>query len=138
MMFFVECDISSRSQPPLPPHPHPTPAPSLRNRNHLYYKGPNHNPKKHDIKTNCYDALQIIILSLGVFVLLRISLLHLCTHVSYVTFSIDLSLHLCTHVIYVTFSTDLSLYSKKNSLSVSTQCFSTFFFTPCVCLALNK
>ena len=56
------------------------------------------------MEINCYDALQIIILSLGVFSLLRFPILHLCAHVS-----------------YVTFNTDLNLYSKKKTLSVSTQ-----------------
>ena len=32
-------------------------------------------------------------------------------------------LHLCTHVSYVTFNTDLNLYDKKKTLLISTQCF---------------
>ena len=90
----IGCDIPSGS---------PLPLPSLSHRSCLY-KGQNLNLKKHEIKINCYDALQIFILSLGVFTLIRLSLLHLCTHVS-----------------YVTFNTDLNLYSKKKTLLVSTQ-----------------
>ena len=75
---------------------------------HVYY----HvylNSKKLEIKVNCYDALQIFILSLGVFTLLRLSLLYRCTHVS-----------------YVTFNTDVNLFNKKKKMLLSTWCISTY------------
>ena len=105
---FVDCDILTVSLPS------PSPSPC---RNHLEwnrktllshrndrYQEQNFNLKKHEIEINCYDALQIFILSIGVFTFIRLSLLHLCTRVS-----------------YVTFNTDLNLYSKKKTLLVSTQ-----------------
>ena len=54
---------------------------------------------RHEVKINCYDALQISVLSLGVFILLRLSLVN-----------------------YVTLNTDLNLYGKKKTLLISTQC----------------
>ena len=98
----IGCDIPSGSPPP--------PLPSLSHRSCLY-KGQNLNLKKHEIKINCYDALQIFILSLGVFTLIRLSLLHLCTHVS-----------------YVTFNTDLNLYSKKKTKKISKIYIKIYFF----------
>ena len=82
---FADCDIPSAS--PLPSSPR----------------------DKTEIKINYYDALQFSVLSIGVLILLRLSLLHLCTHVS-----------------YVTFNTDLNLYSKKKTLLVSPQCIITY------------
>ena len=96
----VDCDIPPGSPPPL--------LPSSSQRNY-FYKGQNLKSKQHKIKINCCDALHIFILSLGVFTLLRLPLLHLCTHVS-----------------YVTFNTDLNLYSMKTFLLLSTQCVSTY------------
>ena len=49
----------------------------------------------------------MFVLSLGVFILLRLSLLQMCTQ-----------------VVYVTFNTDLNLHTKKRTLLVSTQCIS--------------
>ena len=75
------------------------------------HSGHNHSSKEHEIEIDFYDAFQIIILSFGLVSLLRISLLHIYTSVS-----------------YVTFNTDLSLYRKKKSLSASTRCSSTFLY----------
>ena len=63
--------------------------------------------EEHEININCYDTLQIYVLSLSVPTLLVFSCLHLCTRVSYVT---------C--------NTDLNLYSRKYTLHAS-QCTST-------------
>ena len=49
----------------------------------------------------------MFVLSLGVFILLRLSLLQMCTQ-----------------VVYVTFNTDLNLHTKKRTLFVSIQCIS--------------
>jgi hypothetical protein len=98
---FVDCDIPSASPPSLLPLLPPLCPNRLEwnrqstQRNNLY-KGPKLNSIKHEIKISCYDALQMSVLLLIVLILLRFSLWHLCTHVS-----------------YVTFNTDLNLYSKK-------------------------
>jgi hypothetical protein len=108
----VDCDIPSGSPLPFSPPPCPNLLEWNRqnfNRRNYRYKGQNLISKKHEIKINCYDAFQISVISIGVIILLRLSLLHLCTHVS-----------------FVTFNTDLNLYSKKKTLLVSTQRISTY------------
>ena len=75
-----------------PPPPPPPSHPSLSQRNYIY-KEQNLKSNKHEIKINYYHALQMFILSFGVFTLLRTCLFHLCTHVSYVTFNTNLNLY---------------------------------------------
>ena len=130
---FVDCDIPSVS-PTLPIHSsHFLCSNHLEwnrqnstQRNYLY-KGPklnsikfNSNTIKHENNISCYHALQISVLSLGVLILLGFSALHLCTHVS-----------------YVTFNTDLNLYSKKKSLRVSTPWVLTYLTLMLVLLLLS-
>ena len=97
---FVDCDIPSgfHLPRPLPSSLPPCPIDSEWNRQTLslsnYLKGQNLNSKTYDIKINCYDALQIFVLSLGVFTLLTFGLLHLCTHVCYVAFNTNLNLYM--------------------------------------------
>ena len=79
---FVDCDIPTGLPPPL--------LPSLIQKRNYLYKGQALMSNKHEI--NCYHALQMFILSFGVFILLRHCLLHLCTHhISYVTFNTNLN-----------------------------------------------
>ena len=96
---FVDCDTHSSSQPP---------SPSL-SQNVVFYKGLHINSKKLEIKINCDDARRIIVVGFGLFTLLRLSLLYICTR-----------------VIYVTFDTDLNLFNKKKSCLVSIRCISTY------------
>ena len=100
--------VISLQVPPPPPPPHPPLHPSLSQRNYIY-KEQNLKSNKHEIKINYYHALQMFILSFGVFTLLRTCLFHLCTHVS-----------------YVTFNTNLNLYSKEKTLLISSECISTY------------
>ena len=93
--------------PQVPPPP-PLLRPSLNQRNYIY-NGQNQKLIKHEIKINCYHALQMFILIFRVFTLLRPCLSHLCTHVS-----------------YVTFNTNLNLYGKKKTLLISTECIPTY------------
>ena len=97
---FVDCDI--------PSGPPPSPPPFFKSKNYIY-KEQNLKSNKHEIKINYYHALQMFILSFGVFTLLRTCLFHLCTHVS-----------------YVTSNTNLNLYSKEKTLLISSECISTY------------
>ena len=106
---FIDCDIPSVSPPP-PSHSSSPFYPKHLEWNRQnstqridLYKEPQLNSIKHEIKISCYDALQISVLSLGMLILLGVFLLHLCTHVS-----------------YVTFNTNLNLFSKKKNLLIST------------------
>ena len=113
---FYDCDIPplslSPSTPPPPflPFPYllPSPIPSLSHRN-CPSKGQNLKAKQDEIKINCYDVFQILILSLGMFTLLRLFLLHICTHEN-----------------YVAFNTDLTLCTKKKPLFFTKKCISTY------------
>ena len=91
---FVDCDTPSW-YPPL--------SPSLSQKYNFYI-----NSKTLDIKIDFDDALKISILCFGVLTLLRLSLLYICTHVT-----------------YVTFDTDLNLCSRKKYWLISNRCTST-------------
>ena len=114
-LFFILCLIFSYSNyvcknPSPSPFPHPLQSGGKKqtfcHSKYFYNVG---NLKKHKIEVNCYNILQIIILSFGSVILLCISFLHLCNHVS-----------------YVTFNTNLSTCSKRKTIFKSSQCFWTY------------
>ena len=101
-IFSFDCDITSSSLP-LPPHylEYYRQIPIQRSCNHLCQ---NMNQNDFTVVINFYDAARILILIFGVFILLRLLLLNLSTHVN-----------------YVKFNTDLNIFSKKKHYPVPTQ-----------------
>ena len=104
------CDDSRRSPPP----------PLISSLSQVHKKQ-NLKSKKHEIKIDYYHAVQMLILSLGVFTLLRPCLCYLCTHVN-----------------YVTFNTNLNLYSKEKTLLISTEYISAYLSLFALSLILSE
>ena len=99
-IFSFDCGITSSSRP-LSPHylEYYRQIPTQRSCNHLCQ---NMNQNDFTVVKNFYDAARILIF--GVFILLRLLLLNLSTHVN-----------------YVKFNTDLNIFSKKKHYPVPTQ-----------------